>query len=420
MQAQPGPVPDDLRPAPPRPLNTLWLNFPVYVSIVCITLAAFIKTSVHQVPEGHVGLYWRGGKLLQRITPPGIHLRMPLIDSYEAIQVTMQTDKVMGILCGTKGGVTITFDKIEVVNRLKRDHVYETIREYGVHYDRTWIYDKIHHEINQFCSSHTLEEVYISKFDQVDEQIKDALQADCNRYAPGIEIIAVRVTKPSIPETVSANYVAMEVERTKALVAMERQRVMEREAEAERIKAVAQAQRAAETSAILMQQLLAEKEAARRQADIETAMFVSRQKALADVERYRLEQEAPGWRAKLTPEFLEYAFIQAVANNTKLYFGDRLPSLVLEQRAALRGAYAGFGGAALGAAAVLEHTGLGEAGGAGGEGGEGGAGGRGGEAGGGEVGEGKGDVPAAAAQQGQCGVEAGGEQGQGRCGGGGA
>lgn len=56
---------------------------------------------------------------------------------------------------------------MQVVNRLRHDHVYDTIREYGVHYDRTWIYDKIHHEINQFCSSHTLEEVYISKFDQV-------------------------------------------------------------------------------------------------------------------------------------------------------------------------------------------------------------------------------------------------------------
>ncbi len=49
---------------------------------------------------------------------------------------------------------------------------------------------------------------------QVDEQIKDALQADCDRYAPGIQIIAVRVTKPTIPESISANYVAMEVRGT--------------------------------------------------------------------------------------------------------------------------------------------------------------------------------------------------------------
>ena len=47
---------------------------------------------------------------------------------------------------------------------------WETVKNYTVNYDKTWIYDKIHHEINQFCSKHTLKEVYIDKFDQLDEQ----------------------------------------------------------------------------------------------------------------------------------------------------------------------------------------------------------------------------------------------------------
>lgn len=45
--------------------------------------------------------------------------------------------------------------------------------------------------------------------------MKDALQADCTRYAPGIEIISVRVTKPSIPESIRRNFEQMEGERTK-------------------------------------------------------------------------------------------------------------------------------------------------------------------------------------------------------------
>ena len=39
--------------------------------------------------------------------------------------------------------------QVEVVNRLKKDMVYETVKNYTVHYDQTWIFDKIHHEINQ-------------------------------------------------------------------------------------------------------------------------------------------------------------------------------------------------------------------------------------------------------------------------------
>lgn len=93
----------------------------------------------------------------------------------------------------------ISFDKVEVVNILKKDHVVQTVKQYGTDYDKLWIFDKIHHEINQFCSQHSLQEVYIEKFDTVDDRIKEALQADCSRFDTGIEIIAVRVTKPRIP-----------------------------------------------------------------------------------------------------------------------------------------------------------------------------------------------------------------------------
>lgn len=47
------------------------------------------------------------------------------------------------------------------------------------------------HEINQFCSKHTLQEVFIDKFDALDEQLANALQHDCDKWAPGIEIIAI-------------------------------------------------------------------------------------------------------------------------------------------------------------------------------------------------------------------------------------
>jgi len=50
---------------------------------------------------------------------------------------------------------------------------------------------------------------------QIDEKMKDALQVDCTRYAPGIEIIGVRVTKPNIPESIRHNFEQMEEERTK-------------------------------------------------------------------------------------------------------------------------------------------------------------------------------------------------------------
>jgi hypothetical protein len=49
--------------------------------------------------------------------------------------------------CGTSSGVMITFEKIEVVNRLKKSLAYETIKNYTVSYDQTWIFSKIQYMV---------------------------------------------------------------------------------------------------------------------------------------------------------------------------------------------------------------------------------------------------------------------------------
>ncbi|KAM3203390.1 erlin-2-B [Capsicum annuum] len=317
------------------PILTVLVAFIAIFALVVAPSVSTLNNSLsilHQVPEGHVGVYWRGGALLSTITDPGFHLKLPFITQFEPIQVTLQTDLVRDIPCGTKGGVMINFEKIEVVNRLRKDHVYDTLLNYGVNYDNTWIYDKIHHEINQFCSAHSLQQVYIDMFDQIDEKMKDALQADCTRYAPGIEILSVRITKPSIPESIRRNFENMEQERTKVLIAVERQRVAEKEAETQKKIAISEAERNAHVSKIQMEQKLMEKDSARKQEEIANSMYLAREKSLADASYYRTMKEAEANKLKLTPEFLELRFIEAIANNSKIFFGNKVPNMVLDQR----------------------------------------------------------------------------------------
>ncbi|KAG8473148.1 hypothetical protein CXB51_035089 [Gossypium anomalum] len=313
----------------------------VFASIVIIASPAMVPSCwytrnslsiLHQVPEGHVGVYWKGGALLKTITEPGFHLKMPLVTQYEPVLVTLQTDQVRNIPCGTKGGVMINFEKIEVVNKLKKEYVYETLLNYGVNYDNTWIYDKIHHEINQFCSSHSLQQVYIDVFDQIDEKMKDALQCDCTKYAPGIEILSVRVTKPIIPERIRRNYEQMEEERTKVLISIERQKVVEKESETQKKMAIHEAEKTATVSNILREQKLKEQENAMELQEIENQMFIAHRKCLADADFYSAMKEAEANKMKLTPEFLELKFIEAIANNTKIFFGHKVPDMVLDQR----------------------------------------------------------------------------------------
>ena len=56
-----------------------------------------ISGGVHKVEEGHIGLYWRGGALINGYSEPGYHTMIPLITSYANIQVSIQTDRVDNI-----------------------------------------------------------------------------------------------------------------------------------------------------------------------------------------------------------------------------------------------------------------------------------------------------------------------------------
>jgi regulator of protease activity HflC (stomatin/prohibitin superfamily) len=162
--------------------------------------------------------------------------------------------------------------------------------------------------------------------------MKEAIQRDCTRYAPGIEIIGVRVTKPKIPASIARNYEIMEEERTKVLIAVEKQKVVEKEAETNKKRAVSDAERDAKVSEILMAQRVMEKESTKKQEEIENQIYLARERSLADANFYRVLREAEANKLKLTPEFLELKFIEAIANNTKMFFGEKIPSMVMDQR----------------------------------------------------------------------------------------
>lgn len=49
-------------------------------------------------------------------------------------------------------------------------------------------------------------------------------------------------------------------------------------------------------------------------------------------------QEAESNAKLLTPALLQSLYIQAIANNTKLYFGEKIPGMLLDQRCALHNA----------------------------------------------------------------------------------
>ncbi|KAM5142251.1 erlin-1 isoform 1-T2 [Mantella aurantiaca] len=300
------------------------------VGVVTVLIALILHSSIHKVEEGHLAVYYRGGALLSNPSGPGYHIMLPFITSFRSVQTTLQTDEVKNVPCGTSGGVMIYFDRIEVVNMLTPSAVYDVVRNYTADYDKTLIFNKIHHELNQFCSVHTLQEVYIELFDQIDENLKLSLQKELNSMAPGLTIQAVRVTKPKIPEAIRRNFELMEGEKTKLLIAAQRQKVVEKEAETERKKAVIEAEKIAQVAKIQFQQKVMEKETEKHISEIEDTAFLARERARADAEFYTAEKFSEANKLKLTPQYLELLKYQAISANNKIYFGSDIPSMFLD------------------------------------------------------------------------------------------
>jgi len=266
---------------------------------------------------------------------------IPLVTRVAQVQLTLQTDSVTNIPCGTSGGVLIYFDVIEVVNRLRGDNVYKTVKLYGVDYDKTWIFDRIHHEINQFCSSHSLQEVYIDKFETLDEALAKALQESCDRWETGIEIIGIRVTKPRIPDSVKKNYEEVETAKTRLLLETQKGLVAQKEEQIARLRATIQAEKEAaiaqinaekiaNVSRINMMREIAEKEAELTKEKIQNQIALERQKASTDAETYQIEQTAVANQKKYTEEYLRYVLYTSLTNNMKVYFGEKLPNIFVD------------------------------------------------------------------------------------------
>jgi erlin len=78
-----------------------------------------------------------------------------------------------------------------------------------------------------------------------------------------------------------------------ALIAIEKQKVAEKEAETQKKIALSEAEKNAQVSLIRMEQKLMEKDSAKRQEAIENEMFVAREKAQTDANFYRYYHVRP-------------------------------------------------------------------------------------------------------------------------------
>ena len=197
---------------------------------------------------------------------------------------------------------------------------------HGYNYDQYLVKDKISAQINIICSEYSHDDLYIHKYPELDDMLKNFLQ-DFNDQdnTSSVHIDFVRVDKPKLPKPLQEKYEQLAIEKTAQKVAKEARK----RREAEDTNKLAIAQRQAERDLVIAAGKntikLENKETDEKENIISNRMFLHNEITKANATFAKMEAEANGNAKLLTKEKLRELEIKAMHNNAKYYF-DKTPN----------------------------------------------------------------------------------------------
>merc|ERR1712156_1196178 len=303
------------------------LTCKVVVSLVVVSVGiviACLVDSYHKIHEGNVGIYFRHGALQERVTDPGVHFMMPFIGDFREVRVRPETFTMEPVKAITKDGIENTFREIQAITTIKKDKIITMTKQFGVEFKNVLIYDRIKENLRIFCANHTINEVYNTLFLSIVQQVLTNVRTSIVRLGEdGIEILNLVVPKPEIPADIAHNYKQVKVQWTEQLVANQTQKTEEIRKKTELIKAVADAERQKAVLEIKIQEQILEVEGKKNVSQINNEILEAAEKNKADIEKYKLQQQAEANEALYSDKFIKLNLAQSLSNNTKFYFsGD--------------------------------------------------------------------------------------------------
>lgn len=317
--------------------NAFGLYVPLFSFLFCLfKYQTIIPHSdfgiVHVVPQQYVGYRMTFSALDNYTYPPGWHLKCPWpFVTGHITQVTVQTDTVDNIKVTTKDRVELTFPSIEIGNTLDHKMVIPTIANFGPDYDVYLVKDKIRHQLNVIASDMTSGEVTITRFSELDDILKNFLvESNLNETNSGVKIEFVRIPrKPTFRKDLQVIFDGVANEKAKQMVADQEKVTAQKVHERDMISANGRIEILAMEANATRMRLIANMEANETISVIQSSIDILREETYANNTLYRMNKEAEGNAALLTPAYLKWSEIRAVTNNSKHYFG-KIPRTFFE------------------------------------------------------------------------------------------
>ena len=149
-----------------------------------------------------------------------------------------------------------------------------------------------------------MQEIYIDIFDRLDEELIKSLNKDLVNWAPGIEILSIRVTKPTIPETIRRNFELMEKTKVDFFITSEKEKVKMEEELTKQKQEVIKAQSAHDVKIIELKKKIDKKENEKKMAVIEADMYFEKAKTEIETEFLAAIEEASLYSELYSEEYL--------------------------------------------------------------------------------------------------------------------
>jgi len=90
------------------------------VVVIFSILIAVLTSSIHTIEEGHVGIYFKHGALMDGVSFPGVHTMAPFVTEVRQVSIRPTTDSLRPIDAITRDGIANRFSEVQVKYKVKR------------------------------------------------------------------------------------------------------------------------------------------------------------------------------------------------------------------------------------------------------------------------------------------------------------
>lgn len=287
-----------------------------------------------EIRTGEVGVRYVRGQLQKTILLPDWHFYFPGYSSVVPIKVQQDVDEFGDIACGSSDGNKLIFQEVRVTNEPSHDpdDILDMVSRFTTNYEKLLIENIIKKVIYETCATMTQDEIYRTKFEGIDERIKNSLTSYQERFNTHLTIIDVALEKPHINSKFQQLYDTKTEEESKIVNQRTIQERVLQQKLTQKMSEEQDARREQLVSEINNEKLKMEAESARTIQGINDAKDAESRKIAADSQAYERKTQAHANKELLTTEFLEYQHILHVVAKADAFYGPELPRFVMQSR----------------------------------------------------------------------------------------